>query len=160
MFSCLYIPQGHYFIITLWQWNTDQYDVVVFQQIPSLQIYTLCLNFEHVKKMIIMEDFLLTYQLEGYKCVAECDDVALENYACNVYPRLYHSIFYLPTQRLAASSCSIGSDGAGWSALRTSHFYVALRGPFPRACRYFCYSPRSLRYDLYCCLTSRDTFVE
>jgi len=24
-FSCLYIPQGHYFTSTLWLWSTDEY---------------------------------------------------------------------------------------------------------------------------------------
>jgi len=24
-FSCLYIPQGHYFICTLWLWSTNEY---------------------------------------------------------------------------------------------------------------------------------------
>jgi len=24
-FSCLYLPQGHYFISTLWLWSTDEY---------------------------------------------------------------------------------------------------------------------------------------
>jgi len=28
-FSCLYIPQGHYFISTLWLWRTDKYVFIV-----------------------------------------------------------------------------------------------------------------------------------
>jgi len=29
-FSCLYIPQGHYFISTLWLWNIDEYLIFWF----------------------------------------------------------------------------------------------------------------------------------
>ena len=29
-FSCLYIPQGHYFISTLWLWSTHEYVVFLF----------------------------------------------------------------------------------------------------------------------------------
>ena len=30
-FSCLYIPQGHYLISTLWLWSTDEYVIFLFE---------------------------------------------------------------------------------------------------------------------------------
>ena len=34
--SFLYIPQGHYFISTLWLWSTDEYGFFLLSESPSL----------------------------------------------------------------------------------------------------------------------------
>ena len=37
-FGCLYIPQGHYYINTLWLWSTNEYVVsLILSKSPSLK---------------------------------------------------------------------------------------------------------------------------
>ena len=42
--SCLYLPQGHYFLSTLWLWSTDEY--VFFLDFERMSIF----KSEHVQK--------------------------------------------------------------------------------------------------------------
>ena len=40
-FSCLYIPQGHTFIGTVWLGSTDEYDFIFWEQKFIFQIFIL-----------------------------------------------------------------------------------------------------------------------
>ena len=41
-FCCVYIPQGHYFICTLWLWSTDEYIFIfILSESPPLKKMTL-----------------------------------------------------------------------------------------------------------------------
>jgi len=53
-FSCLYIPQGHHFISTLWLWCTDEYMFVLFQ--AKVHLYQMTIHVHLNLKVLIVEE--------------------------------------------------------------------------------------------------------
>ena len=66
-FSCLYIPQGHYFISTVWQWSTDEYVIFRFWakcRVERLILFALLKDISSINIVVFTKlDFHISFFL-------------------------------------------------------------------------------------------------